>query len=156
MSGRQGIPLQTKRVILAHVSVCRGCCCGAVGRGRPEVPVNWMKEEWKRRSLKSAIQLTISGCLGPCDLSNVVSVSSAEGSIWLGTLREFRDYAAILEWAMASKEAGRAVPLPAELSEFEFDPFREARPAELEQPAWERLLPQRDVVEPGEATGRTA
>lgn len=117
-------PVQTKRVILAHVSVCRGCCCGAVDKGKPEVPVGWMKDEWKKRGLKKSIQLTISGCLGPCDLSNVVSISSATDTVWLGTLREFRDYAALVEWITASRGAGRVLPLPEELSEFRFTPFR--------------------------------
>ncbi len=116
--------LRTKHVILAHLAVCRGCCCGAVEKGKPEVPVGWMKDEWKKRGLKKSIQLTISGCLGPCDLSNVVSISSATDTVWLGTLRESRDYAALLEWASASGGVGLVLPLPDQLSEFRFTPFR--------------------------------
>jgi cobaltochelatase CobN len=93
-------------------------------KGHPNVPVEWMKDQWKKHGLKASIQLTISGCLGPCDLSNVASVCSAERSVWLGRLREFANYAALLEWALASREAGQALPLPGELSELQFDPFR--------------------------------
>jgi cobaltochelatase CobN len=82
-----------------------------------------MKEEWKRRGLKKSIQLTISGCLGPCDLSNVVSISSAEQTVWLGRLRNFASYLALLEWATDSRQVGRVLPLPRELSELRFDPF---------------------------------
>jgi hypothetical protein len=124
MCYRSALPLQTKRVILAHVSVCLGCCCGAVERGKPAVPVGWIKKEWKERGLKKSIQLTISGCLGPCDLPNVVSISWKEETVWLGTLCRFQDYAVLVEWASASGRAGRLLPLPEELTEFRFSPFR--------------------------------
>lgn len=117
-------PLKTNRLVIGHVAICRACCCGNTDRGKPEVPVEWMKNEWKRQGLKKNIQLTISGCLGPCDLSNVVSISCAEWTAWLGAIREFRIYAALLKWASASREAGRALPLPAELNRFRFNPFR--------------------------------
>jgi cobaltochelatase CobN len=83
-----------------------------------------MKDEWKQRSLKKSVHLTISGCLGPCDLHNVVSLSTAAGTVWLGGLRDFTSYSALLEWAVAIKEAGRALPIPEELTDFRFDPFR--------------------------------
>jgi len=84
-----------------------------------------MKEEWKKRGLKKSIQLTISGCLGPCDLSNVVSISSSEGTVWLGLLRDPTIYTVLLEWASAIKQAGRALPLPRELTELRFTPFQD-------------------------------
>ena len=124
MCHRSAFPMQTKRVVLAQVSVCLGCCCGAVERGKPAVPVDWIKKEWKERGLKKSIQLTISGCLGPCDLPNVVSISSKEETVWLGTLCRFQDYAVLVEWASASGRAGRLLPLPGELAEFRFSPFR--------------------------------
>ena len=124
MSHSPDFPIKTKRIVLAQVSLCRGCCCGAVEKGKSEVPVEWMKDEWKKCGLKKSIQLTISGCIGPCDLSNVVSISSAEQTVWLGRLRGFANYAALWRWALASREAGRALPLPSELSELRFDPFQ--------------------------------
>ena len=115
---------KTKRIVLAQVSLCNGCCCGAVDKGKPEVPVEWMKDQWKKCGLKRSIQLTISGCLGPCDLPNVVTVASAEETVWLGYFRKFAHYAALLEWALATCEAGRALPFSGELNELRFDPFR--------------------------------
>lgn len=120
--------LNTKRVVIGHVLMCRGCCCGDVDRGKPEVPVEWLKQEWKRRGLLKNIQLTISGCLGPCDLSNVVSVSSAAGSVWLGNVRQFDQYLALVEWATQSKASARLLPLPQEFEELRFDPFRFSEP----------------------------
>ena len=117
-------PIQTKRVRVAYVSLCRGCCCGSVEKGHPDVPVDWMKVQWKKHGLKKNLQLTISGCLGPCDLSNVVSITSGEKTVFLGRLREFADYAVLFQWALDSAEAERALPLPRELDERRFDPFR--------------------------------
>ena len=117
-------PIHTKRVVLAHVSLCRGCCCGAVEKGKPAVPVEWMKNEWKQRGIKKSMQLTISGCLGPCDLSNVVSVSSYAGTMWFGALREPSNYTALVDWASASVNLGHLLPVPPELNEFRFNPFR--------------------------------
>ncbi len=116
--------LQTSRIRVAYVSLCRGCCCGAVQKGHPDVPVDWMKEQWRLHGIKKSIQLTISGCLGPCDVSNVVSITSGEQTVFLGRLREFSDYAALFQWALASAEAARPLPLPGELNERRFDPFR--------------------------------
>jgi cobaltochelatase CobN len=99
-----------------------------VQKGNAEVPVEWMKDEWKKCGLKKSIQLTISGCLGPCDVSNVVTVSSAGQTLWLGRLREFANYAALLQWAVASRDAGCVLPLPDELSELRFDLFPSADP----------------------------
>ena len=79
--------LETKRRVMAQMIVCRGCCCGATEKGRPGVPIEWLKDEWRKRGLLKRFQLTVSGCIGPCDLANVVEVSSDSGSVWLGMSR---------------------------------------------------------------------
>jgi hypothetical protein len=60
--------LITKRQVLGQLVLCKGCCCGRTDRGLPEVPVERIKEIWQREKLNRSIQLTISGCLGPCDV----------------------------------------------------------------------------------------
>lgn len=116
--------LQTKRAMIGNVAVCRGCCCGETPRGKPEVPVDLLKREWRQRGLLKTVHLSISGCLGPCDLANVVSISSAAGTVWLGALHELRNYTTLLEWAQASKNAEYPLPVPSELSVFRFNPFQ--------------------------------
>jgi cobaltochelatase CobN len=118
------LSLRTKRQVIGQVLMCCGCCCGDVERGRPEVPVEWLKAEWRRRGLVKDIDLSFSGCLGPCDLANVVSVSDDTGSVWLGQLKELVQYLGLLEWASRSKEAGMLLPLPDEFEELRFDRFR--------------------------------
>jgi hypothetical protein len=116
--------LVTKRLVLGHVTVCLGCCCGNTEKGKPAVPVEWLKKEWKARGLLKQIQLTISGCLGPCDLPNVVTISNENGTRWLGGITEFNQYRDLVEWAVASKDAAELLPLPREFREHLFHPFR--------------------------------
>ena len=113
----------TKRQVLAQVVVCVGCCCGRTDRGRPEVPVNWLKAEWKARKLLKTVQLTISGCLGPCDVPNVAAIVSGRGVIWLHHLTSRLHFEVLLAWATDTVAAGRELPLPPMLAIRAFERF---------------------------------
>ena len=79
----------------------------------PEVPVDRIKAIWKAEKLNRSVQLTISGCLGPCDLPNVaVDSSRPKGLRWYGLLNGDADYDAIIDWARASLAGGEIMPLP--------------------------------------------
>ena len=127
-------PLKTKRIVIGQVTICSGCCCGAVNRGKPEVPVDWLKQEWRSRGLLKNIQLTLSCCLGPCDLPNVVRISGFSTEIWLGNINRFEQYVDLIEWASASKAAGALLPLPENFSQLAFYPFRPAAVLTLSEP----------------------
>jgi hypothetical protein len=116
--------LTTKRLVLGNVAVCVGCCCGNTEKGKPAVPIDWLKKEWKARGLLKQIQLTISGCLGPCDVPNVVAISNENGTRWLGQITKFEQYRDLVDWASSSRDAGELLPLPKEFREHIFDPFR--------------------------------
>jgi hypothetical protein len=116
--------LVTKRLVIGHVAVCQGCCCGNTANGRPAVPVDWLKNEWRARGLLKRVQLTISGCLGPCDLPNVVTISNKDGTCWLGGITEFEQYQALVEWASRSRDANELLPLPKEFRKHTLHPFR--------------------------------
>jgi hypothetical protein len=115
--------LRTKRIKLADVLVCAGCCCGHVEKGHPEVPVAWLKEEWRRRGLLKSIQLTIAGCIGPCDVPNVLCITTGQGSTWIGSINRHDQYQALLAWAVQSKTDGALAPLPGEFRGKLFSPF---------------------------------
>jgi hypothetical protein len=117
---------QTKRKSFMQVMICIGCCCGRVDRGKPEVPVDWLKAQWKAARLNPYVQLTISGCLGPCDLPNVVAILSSTGQQWLGQLNCPGHFEALVQWGRACGAAGSMVPLPAALDQLTFRRF-EAR-----------------------------
>ncbi len=114
---------RTKRQSLMQVLVCIGCCCGRVDRGKPEVPVDWLKAQWKAARLNPYIQLTISGCLGPCDLPNVVAVLTATGQQWIGQLNQREHYEALVQWGQACGAARRVEPPPLALRQRFFERF---------------------------------
>ena len=109
--------------ILGQIVVCEGCCCGRTDKGFKPVPRDWIKQRWKDGKLNKSVQLTISGCLGPCDLANVLCVISPEGMQWLGGLQERWQYDLLPGWAEASRDAGVLVELPAELNRHRFERF---------------------------------
>jgi cobaltochelatase CobN len=103
--------LTTKRKVLAQLVFCVGCCCGRVDRGRPEVPVEKFKEVWRAEQLNRTVQLTITGCLGPCDLPNVTLVILPEGNVWLGGLVGDAVYGELIGWARRCHAARSLKPL---------------------------------------------
>jgi cobaltochelatase CobN len=117
--------LMTKRMVIGQVTVCSGCCCGAVHRGKPEVPIEWLKQEWRKRGILKKVQLTVSNCLGPCDLPNVVRISDAGRDTWLGKVERIEQYQALVDWAAESMVAGTCLPLPEQFEFIRFNPFRE-------------------------------
>jgi len=116
--------LTTKRLALAQLVFCQGCCCGRTDRGRPELPVEQLKEIWKDEKLNRTVQLTISGCLGPCDVPNVALVMVPEGNMWLGGMVGEAVYEALVAWARACHAEGRVVPLPEQLESLGFERFQ--------------------------------
>lgn len=121
----RGEPLATRRSTVAgQLIVCEGCCCGRTDRGFPPLPKERLKRLWKEQQLNSAVQLTISGCLGPCDLANVACLVSATGDIvWLGGLDRDEQYDALIAWARDCRETGRFQPPPASLAAHRFTRF---------------------------------
>ncbi len=116
-------PLKTKRLVVGQITICRGCCCGNVERGLPEVPVEWLKSEWRKRGLLKRVQLTISSCVGPCDVPNVVVITSSSGTEWLGNIVKFDQYRSLVEWAVRCRDAGEMLALPREFHECRISPF---------------------------------
>ena len=120
----RGEPLATARGrVLGQIVFCEGCCCGRTDKGFPALPRDWIKQRWKEEKLNKSVQLTISGCLGPCDLANVFCVVSPKGMQWFGGLQEQRQYDLLLDWANASRDAGVLLELPAELNRHRFERF---------------------------------
>ena len=114
--------LTTKRRVVGQLTVCQGCCCGNRERGLPEVPVEWLKSEWRKQGLLKRVQLTISGCVEPCDVPNVVVVTSSLGTEWVGNLERFEEYRTLVEWAVRCKDAGEMLLLPKEFRERRINP----------------------------------
>ena len=120
---REEYPLKTKRLVVGQITICRGCCCGNTERGLPEVPVEWLKSEWRKRGLLKRVQLTISGCVGPCDVPNVVVITSSSSTEWLGNIDKVEQYRTLLEWAIRCRDAGKMLALPSEFHRYKISPF---------------------------------
>jgi cobaltochelatase CobN len=127
LPGTGGPRLRTRRKPLAQIVLCQGCCCGQTGRGLPAVPLDWLKPLWKAEKLNKVVQLTVSGCLGPCDLPNVCCVVTPQEQTWYGRLTTQEDYAVLFQWARRVRDhaaAGNGTglpPLPSELEHLRFE-----------------------------------
>jgi predicted metal-binding protein len=124
---QQGLPVETRRNnVLAQMICCQGCCCGRTDRGFPPLPVEMLKEKWKSQKLNNTIQLTISGCLGPCDAANVVCLMFNSGeTVWLGGLTLDQQYQQLLEWAEQCHSSGSLLPAPPDLRKHIFRRFEQ-------------------------------
>ncbi|AWM40124.1 hypothetical protein GobsT_14490 [Gemmata obscuriglobus] len=121
----------TNRRPLAQLVVCQGCCCGRTDRGRPEVPVGRLKDVWKGEKLNRSVQLTVSGCLGPCDLANVALVITPGGNNWFGGLAGDAVYEALIAWARECHHTGRVAPLSAGFDGLRFERFGASEEGEV-------------------------
>jgi hypothetical protein len=89
----------------------------------PAVPTEWLKDEWRKRGLLKRFQLTVSGCVGPCDIPNVVVVNSEKGSQWLGNISDFDQYRSLVEWAVRCVEGGHLLELLHEFKDHLTEPW---------------------------------
>jgi len=117
------VTVTTKRQAMGQVVFCLGCCCGRTERGLPGVPLEMLKTAWKRQHLDKVIQLTISGCLGPCDVPNVAVILTGDGMEWYGRLEGDAIYQAFIDWVLECREAGVVMPRPACLEPYRFERF---------------------------------
>ena len=127
---RDGTLAPARGCVLGQVVFCEGCCCGRTENGFPPVPRDWIRHRCKVEKLSKSVQLTFSGCLGPCDLANVVCVISPESMQWFGGLQEQWQYNLLLDWAIASRDAGALIKLPVELNRHRFERFAVSDPRE--------------------------
>jgi cobaltochelatase CobN len=82
-----------------------------------------MKSAWKAEKLNKTVQLTISGCLGPCDVANVVQIVSPEGTTWFGRFSDDAHYDALIEWARACHASKTLVAIPDSLLSLSFEGY---------------------------------
>jgi cobaltochelatase CobN len=86
------------RLLDGQLFVCKGCCCGNTEKGNPPVPLEEFKAQWRKRKLRSRVHLTVSGCLGPCQLANVVLILFDGHTIWLHSINTSAHVTAIYDY----------------------------------------------------------
>lgn len=115
--------LETKRIALGQIVFCQGCCCGRTDRGRPELPVEKIKAIWREEKLNKSIQLSISGCLGPCDLANVALIMGPGLEVWVGGMNGIPVYDSLISWAREVHQKQTLTPLPDPILALRFQRF---------------------------------
>jgi nitrile hydratase accessory protein len=86
------------RVQDGHLFVCNGCCCGRTDKGFPPLALEDFKRQWKQRGIRRRLHLTISGCLGPCPLANVVLLQFRGRSMWFQSINQPEDVNSIYDY----------------------------------------------------------
>ena len=79
------------RIQDGHLFVCNGCCCGRTDKGFPPLALDEFKRQWKSRGIRRRFHLTISGCLGPCPLANVVMMQIHGRTLWFHSINRVED-----------------------------------------------------------------
>jgi nitrile hydratase accessory protein len=106
----------------AHLSYCYGsCCCGDVERGYAPVPVETFKQEWLRRKMRKTMHLTKGGCLGPCELANVVSLVFDGRSVFFHSVNAPGQVRLIFDYVDDMILADRFLPPPPTLEPHVFN-----------------------------------
>lgn len=111
------------RIHDGHLFVCNGCCCGRTEKGFPALALEDFKRQWKRRGLRRRFHLTISGCLGPCPLANVVLLQFRGRSWWLHSINRASDVDLIYNHVEEMLQADAHLDLPDALAERHFQRY---------------------------------
>jgi cobaltochelatase CobN len=111
------------RVQDGHLFVCQGCCCGRTDKGFPALPLDEFKRQWKARGIRRRFHLTISGCLGPCPLANVVLILFRGRTAWFHSINNSEDVDLIYNYVERMLLAETYLDPPAGLAERHFDRY---------------------------------
>lgn len=110
-----GLPKRI-RIQDGHLFVCQGCCCGRTDKGFPALPLDEFKTQWKNRGIRRRFHLTVSGCLGPCALANVVLLQFHGQNVWLQSINSADDVDAIYNYVEQMLLADEYLDPPAALA----------------------------------------
>lgn len=111
------------RIQDGHLFVCNGCCCGRTDKGFPALPLEEFKQQWKKRGIRRRFHLTISACLGPCPLANVVLLQFRGECLWLHSINHTQDVDLIYDHVERMLRGENTVDLPAELASRRFERY---------------------------------
>jgi cobaltochelatase CobN len=111
------------RIHDGHLFVCNGCCCGRTDKGFPALPLEDFKRQWKQRGIRRRFHLTVSGCLGPCPLANVVLLQFRGKSRWFHSIGNPEDVDLIYDYVEQMLEAKADLDPPESLAAREFERY---------------------------------
>jgi cobaltochelatase CobN len=131
--------VQQIRIQDGHLFICNGCCCGRTDKGFPELPLEEFKQQWKSRGIRRRLHLTISGCLGPCPLANVILLQFRGQSMWFHSINHPEDVDLIYDYAEGMLTAETFFDPPTGLARRQFKRYLSAT---LEHPDVETVCPE--------------
>jgi nitrile hydratase accessory protein len=111
------------RIQDGHLFVCNGCCCGRTEKGFPPLALDEFKRQWKQRGMRRRFHLTISGCLGPCPLANVVLLQIHGRSLWFHSINRSEDVNSIYDYVEQMLVTNSVLDLPPSLSSRLFERY---------------------------------
>ena len=111
------------RIQDGHLFVCQGCCCGRTEKGFPALPLDQFKRQWKERGIRRRFHLTISGCLGPCPLANVVLILFRGRSAWFHSINSSDDVNLLYDYVELMLLAESYLDPPVELAGRHFERY---------------------------------
>ena len=126
------------RVQDGHLFVCNGCCCGRTEKGFPALPLDDFKRQWKERGIRRRFHLTISGCLGPCPLANVVLILFRGRLAWFHSINNPADVNLLYDYVERMLLAESYLDPPPELAERLFERYIDETAASASECYFER------------------
>jgi cobaltochelatase CobN len=111
------------RIQDGHLFVCNGCCCGRTEKGFPALPLDEFKRQWKQRGIRRRVHLTISGCLGPCPLANVMLLQFRGHLLWFHSINQPGDVDLIYNYVESMLVAETVLEVPAALESRLFERY---------------------------------
>jgi cobaltochelatase CobN len=87
------------------------------------LPLDEFKRQWRERGIRRRFHLTISGCLGPCPLANVVLILFRGRTIWLHSINSSEDVSYIYGYVERMLLAESYLDPPAELAGRHFERY---------------------------------
>jgi cobaltochelatase CobN len=85
--------------------------------------VEEFKQQWKARGIRRRFHLTISGCLGPCPLANVVLILFRGRSLWLHSINDAADVDSIYGYVEEMLRAEQYLDPPPDLQRRSFERY---------------------------------
>lgn len=111
------------RIQDGHLFICNGCCCGRTDKGFPALALDEFKRQWKQRGLRRRFHLTVSGCLGPCPLANVVLLQFMGRSLWFHSINNDGDVNLIYNYVEEMLQSGGYLDPPESLAARQFQRY---------------------------------
>jgi cobaltochelatase CobN len=121
---------------VGQLFVCAtGCCCGDASAGFAPVLTDVYETEWERRRLPASVHLTLSGCLGPCSVANVVMLLFDGHMAWFHSFDTESQIVALYDYIDAMLAAQSYLSPPESLAAFQFSGIEWPSGPREEQPA---------------------